>query len=62
MFVPNEYLTNVHIREKLAEIKVNTNGKQKLFLHVNSLDLVSRLCFFNTKSFLKIYNYFFQAE
>ena len=22
MFVPNEYLTNVHIREKLAEIKV----------------------------------------
>ena len=24
MFVPGEYLTNIHIREKLAEIKVNT--------------------------------------
>ena len=29
---------------------------------MNSLELVSRLCFFNTKSFLKIYNYFFKPN
>ena len=30
MFVPNEYLTNVHIREKLAEIKVKyTQNKDR---------------------------------
>ena len=31
MFVPGEYLTNIHIREKLAEIKVNTGRYPGIF-------------------------------
>lgn len=31
MFVPNEYLTNVHIREKLAEIKTSKYNEDLLF-------------------------------
>ena len=42
MFVPGEYLTNIHIREKLAEIKVNTPALSKrpfLTLRKNSLKM-----------------------
>lgn len=30
MFVPNEYLTNIHIREKLADIKVLSREHEQL--------------------------------
>ena len=36
MFVPGEYLTNIHIREKLAEIKVNTGMQNRNYRYFQS--------------------------